>query len=99
MSRILVALSLLALPGAAFAQSNTTSAGPTATSATSGQQQAESGQPPKRIRDITLTAGQYTVTPDHRPLIGRAGDAVAAGDLLKNFFRLRRVPFCMTAPR
>ncbi|MES2042425.1 MAG: hypothetical protein V4475_01025 [Pseudomonadota bacterium] len=58
MSRILVALSLLALPGAAFAQSNTTSAGPTATSATSGQQQAESGQPPKRIRDITLTAGQ-----------------------------------------
>jgi len=26
----------------------------------------------------------------HRPLIGRAGDPVAAGDMLKNFFRLRR---------
>ena len=26
----------------------------------------------------------------HRPSIGRAGDAVAAGDMLKNFFRLRR---------
>ena len=26
----------------------------------------------------------------HRPQIGRAGDAMAAGDMLKNFFRLRR---------
>ncbi|MBN9545634.1 MAG: nucleoside deaminase [Alphaproteobacteria bacterium] len=26
----------------------------------------------------------------HRPLIGRAGDPVTAGDMLKNFFRLRR---------
>ena len=26
----------------------------------------------------------------HRPLIGRAGDAAVAGDMLKNFFRLRR---------
>jgi tRNA(Arg) A34 adenosine deaminase TadA len=26
----------------------------------------------------------------HRPSVGRAGDAVAAGDMLKNFFRLRR---------
>ena len=26
----------------------------------------------------------------HRPQIGRAGDAIAAGDMLKNFFRLRR---------
>jgi tRNA(Arg) A34 adenosine deaminase TadA len=27
----------------------------------------------------------------HRPLIGRAGDAVAAGNMLKEFFRARRV--------
>lgn len=26
----------------------------------------------------------------HRPLIGRAGDAAAAGEMLKNFFRQRR---------
>jgi tRNA(Arg) A34 adenosine deaminase TadA len=26
----------------------------------------------------------------HRPMVGRGGDAVAAGDMLKNFFRLRR---------
>ncbi|MEO6215641.1 MAG: hypothetical protein ABIO86_06400 [Sphingomonas sp.] len=51
MSRILVALALLAMPGTALAQ---TSAAPAA----STSQQAESGQPPKRIRDITLTAGQ-----------------------------------------
>ncbi len=30
------------------------------------------------------------LTCHHRPLIGRAGDPVAAGDMLKNFFRLRR---------
>jgi tRNA(Arg) A34 adenosine deaminase TadA len=29
-------------------------------------------------------------TCQHRPSIGRAGDAAAAGDMLKNFFRLRR---------
>jgi hypothetical protein len=55
MSRILVALALLALPGAAFAQSNATPAAP---AATASQQQAESGKPPKRIRDISLAAGQ-----------------------------------------
>jgi tRNA(Arg) A34 adenosine deaminase TadA len=26
----------------------------------------------------------------HRPIVGRAGDATAAGDLLKEFFRIRR---------
>ena len=56
MSRIIVALALLALPGAAFAQSTARPAAPAVTS--SSQQQAESGQPPKRIRDITLAAGQ-----------------------------------------
>jgi hypothetical protein len=55
MSRILVALALLALPGTAFAQS---SAAPPAAPTSSSQQQAESGQPPKRIRDVTLAAGQ-----------------------------------------
>lgn len=55
MSRILVALALLALPGTAFAQST---AGPAAPTTSSSQQQAESGQPPKRIRDFTLAAGQ-----------------------------------------
>ena len=55
MPRFLVALALLALPGAAFAQSTAAPAAPTATA---DQQQAESGQPPKRIRDVTLTAGQ-----------------------------------------
>jgi hypothetical protein len=51
MSRLLVAMALLAMPGTALAQ---TSAAPAATTS----QQAESGQPPKRIRDITLAAGQ-----------------------------------------
>jgi len=55
MSRILVAMALLASPGVAFAQST---AAPTAPAASSSQQQAESGQPPKRIRDVTLTTGQ-----------------------------------------
>jgi len=27
----------------------------------------------------------------HRPLIGRAGDALAAGEILKSFFRMRRL--------
>lgn len=59
MSRILIAMALLTLPGAAFAQTTGAPAATTsAPAATSEQQQAESGQPPKRIRDITLTAGQ-----------------------------------------
>src|SRR3569623_2807129 len=55
MSRIIVASARPALPGAACAQSTARPAAPAATS--SSQQQAESGQPPKRIRDITLAAG------------------------------------------
>jgi len=55
MPRFLVALALLALPGAAFAQDT---AAPAAPAATSASHQAESGQPPKRIRDVTLAAGQ-----------------------------------------
>src|SRR3569623_798120 len=56
MSRIIVALALLALPGAAFAQSTARPAAPAATS--SRQQQAGAGQPPTRVGDIPLAAGQ-----------------------------------------
>lgn len=55
MSRIIVALALLGLPAAALAQ---TASAPTVPAAQAPSTQAESGQPPKRIRDITLTAGQ-----------------------------------------
>lgn len=57
MSRIFVALALLALPGTALAQTAAAPAGP-ANQTQANQTQAESGKPPKRIRDVELTAGQ-----------------------------------------
>jgi len=52
MSRIFATLALFALPAAALAQTGQAPVGPT------DQPQAESGQAPKRIRDVTLAAGQ-----------------------------------------
>jgi hypothetical protein len=54
MSRMMIALALLAAPAAAPAQTSPESA--------ASAKQAESGQPPKRIRDISLTTGQACPT-------------------------------------
>ncbi|MEO5866148.1 MAG: hypothetical protein ABIS14_06695 [Sphingomonas sp.] len=50
MSRLIIAIALLAAPAATLAQTSPESG--------ASQKQAESGQPPKRIRDISLGAGQ-----------------------------------------
>ena len=58
MSRLLIVLALVALPGTAFAQTTGPAASTPPAAYSSDEQQAESGQPPKRIRDISLGVGQ-----------------------------------------
>ncbi len=69
MSRLLIALALLALPGAALAQTTGPAASTTPAATTPDEQQAESGRPPKRIRDISLGAGQPCPKPERDEVV------------------------------
>lgn len=69
MSRLFIALALLAAPGAALAQTKAPATPPATAVSSNDAQQAESGQPPKRIRDISLAAGQPCPKPEGNEVV------------------------------